>query len=140
MPLFLRSLLFSLLILAATACTKKKEPEPTPQLEGTWTVQYTETTFFNADGVVLVHSPSAPPVEPTTYLFTPSDYTVTVGSRPYLYTYTREQTIIHSQYAAGGIGSKLDLLIKTLTQSELLLEYSYSAGAGYNRIVIHLAR
>lgn len=130
-------LLFGLL-LTITACAKKKDPEP--QLEGIWTVQYTETTQFNADGSVQ-DSYTINPSEPTTFTFTAAELTVLFDNRLNAYTYTRDQTSLHCRHTTSSSG--LDFHITTLAKSELILEQAtacYPGVSACTRAVIHLTR
>lgn len=126
-----------LLLLTAVACSKQA---PEPKLEGTWTVQYTELTIYNADGSVKMHSPSVAPPAPTTYTFGPTQFTVREGNRSNSYDYTREQTILRCQHTSGT--TTPDQLIQTLTKRELVLKQTsiYTPDTGPAVSIVHLTR
>ncbi|TGD77173.1 hypothetical protein [Hymenobacter wooponensis] len=135
MPRYLHSLLLSLLLLVAAACSTKEVPKPTPSLEGIW-VQTRMTEYVPCSNCTTQRfiQDINYPAGVQTLTITPNEYKFNTAQGTNTFSYVRrgDTLLITVPLASGSITSRTSII--NLKPSSLHLQ-QYAPRAGTSAII-----
>lgn len=131
----LSTLLLGLLLLVATACDKKKDPEPEPMLDGTWLRTHEHSIEYNTDGTVLLDTGKRALHPASTFTFSGTTLKITPGSfgEPPLWTYSRTgNTLVYYDLAQPSYTITYQIQELTKTNMQLVADAHSVRGGTYH--------